>query len=67
VSAGWLEKSHTEGERSVRERDEEKIFFFLDLSHFFYTENYRFFELGFLVMHNGSTIRTTHFIFWTTN
>jgi hypothetical protein len=35
VSAGWLEKSHTEGERSVRERDEEKIFFFLDLSHFF--------------------------------
>jgi hypothetical protein len=29
VSAGWLKKSHTEeGERSVRDRDEEKIFFF---------------------------------------
>jgi hypothetical protein len=46
----------------VRDRDEEKIFFYFSHDSLFYIENYRYFEFGFLVMYNGSTIQATHFI-----
>jgi hypothetical protein len=47
--------------RKIRERERLEIFSFFLISFFLsFTENHRYFELGFLAMNKGSTCYTTN-------